>query len=140
MTLPVPKSSELPDPDSEAAERRPDLDGLLLLLEVANPGFLHGMEDALEAAHPDGPQAYGRPLSGRRPRKGGLWTWTPENGSQERREQKARTLIIGSINLFLQQPLRKLFKNPCSQAELNKIVPFGFSLQRQKMVFFLPSK
>ena len=34
----------------------------------------------------------------------------------------------------------KLFKNPCSQAELNKIVPFGFSLQRQKMVFFLPSK
>ena len=32
--------------------------------------------------------------------------------------------------------LRKLFKNPCSQAELNKIVPFGFSLQRQKMVFF----
>ena len=37
-------------------------------------------------------------------------------------------------------PLRKLFKNPCSQAELNKIVPFGFSLQRQKMVFFLPSK
>lgn len=55
MTLPVPKSSELPDPDSEAAERRPDLDGLLLLLEVANPGFLHGMEDALEAAHPDGP-------------------------------------------------------------------------------------
>lgn len=36
--------------------------------------------------------------------------------------------------------LRKLFKNPCSQAELNKIVPFGFSLQRQKMVFFLPSK
>ena len=81
MTLPVPKSSELPDPDSEVAERRPDLDGLLLLLEVANPGFLHGMEDALEAAHPDGPQAYGRPLSGRRPRKGGLWTWTPENGS-----------------------------------------------------------
>ena len=36
--------------------------------------------------------------------------------------------------------LRKLFKNPCSQAELNKIVPFGFSLQRQKMVFFLSSK
>ena len=32
--------------------------------------------------------------------------------------------------------LRKLFKNPCSQAELNKIVPFGFSLQRQTMVFF----
>ena len=31
----------------------------------------------------------------------------------------------------------KLFKNPCSQAELNKIVPFGFSLQRQKNgVFF----
>ena len=36
--------------------------------------------------------------------------------------------------------LGKLFKNPCSQAELNKIVPFGFSLQRQKMVFFLPLK
>ena len=33
--------------------------------------------------------------------------------------------------------LGKLFKNPCSQAELNKIVPFGFSLQRQKNgVFF----
>ena len=33
--------------------------------------------------------------------------------------------------------VRKLFKNPCSQAELNKIVPFGFSLQRQKNgVFF----
>jgi hypothetical protein len=108
MTLPVPKSSELPDPDSEAAERRPDLDGRLLLLEVANPGFLHGMEDALEAAHPDGPQAYGRPRSGRRPRKGGLWTWTPENGSQERREQKAHALIIGSINVSLQQPLSKL--------------------------------
>ena len=39
-----------------------------------------------------------------------------------------------------QSALGKLFKNPCSQAELNKIVPFGFSLQRQKMVFFLPSK
>ena len=40
---------------------------------------------------------------------------------------------------FNQMPigaLWKLFKNPCSQAELNKIVPFGFSLQRQKMVFF----
>ena len=36
----------------------------------------------------------------------------------------------------LMRALRKLFKNPCSQAELNKIVPFGFSLQRQKMVFF----
>ena len=35
---------------------------------------------------------------------------------------------------------RKLFKNPCSQAELNKIVPFGFSLQRQKMVFFFAIK
>ena len=34
------------------------------------------------------------------------------------------------------EPLRKLFKNPCSQAELNKIVPFGFSLQRQKWCFF----
>ena len=43
-----------------------------------------------------------------------------------------------SIAEILQQfrILRKLFKNPCSQAELNKIVPFGFSLQRQKMVFF----
>ena len=36
--------------------------------------------------------------------------------------------------------LGKLFKNPCSQAELNKIVPFGFSLQRQKMVFFFAIK
>ena len=36
--------------------------------------------------------------------------------------------------------LRKLFKNPCSQAELNKIVPFGFSLQRQKNGVFLPLK
>ena len=35
---------------------------------------------------------------------------------------------------------RKLFKNPCSQAELNKIVPFGFSLQRQKNGVFLPLK
>ena len=40
-------------------------------------------------------------------------------------------LTVGIMRL-----LRKLFKNPCSQAELNKIVPFGFSLQRQKMVFF----
>ena len=37
---------------------------------------------------------------------------------------------------YLNHDLGKLFKNPCSQAELNKIVPFGFSLQRQKMVFF----
>ena len=46
------------------------------------------------------------------------------------------------VRLFseLAMRLRKLFKKPCSQAELNKIVPFGFSLQRQKMVFFLPSK
>ena len=36
--------------------------------------------------------------------------------------------------------LRKLFKNPDSQAELNKIVPFGFSLQRQKNGVFLPLK
>lgn len=43
------------------------------------------------------------------------------------------TARMPSIN---RQRLRKLFKNPCSQAELNKIVPFGFSLQRQKMVFF----
>jgi hypothetical protein len=45
-----------------------------------------------------------------------------------------------AYELELIPELRKLFKNPCSQAELNKIVPFGFSLQRQKMVFFLPSK
>ena len=31
---------------------------------------------------------------------------------------------------------REALQKPCSQAELNKIVPFGFSLQRQKMVFF----
>ena len=43
-------------------------------------------------------------------------------------------------NTEFQALLGKLFKNPCSQAELNKIVPFGFSLQHQKMVFFLPSK
>ena len=30
----------------------------------------------------------------------------------------------------------KLFKNPRCQAGWNKNVPFGFSLQRQKMVFF----
>ena len=36
--------------------------------------------------------------------------------------------------------LRKLFKNPCSQAELNKIVPFGFSLQRQKKWCFFAIK
>ena len=40
------------------------------------------------------------------------------------------------LTLALRRDLRKLFKNPCSQAELNKIVPFGFSLQHQKMVFF----
>ena len=39
-----------------------------------------------------------------------------------------------------QGDLGKLFKNPCSQAELNKIVPFGFSLQRQKNGVFLPLK
>ena len=33
--------------------------------------------------------------------------------------------------------LRKLFKNPCSQAELNKIVPFGFFVTTSKNgVFF----
>ena len=42
-------------------------------------------------------------------------------------------IIVGT---FLLVGFGKLFKNPCSQAELNKIVPFGFSLQRQKMVFF----
>ena len=41
----------------------------------------------------------------------------------------------GNVSQLIED-LRKLFKNPCSQAELNKIVPFGFSLQRQKMVFF----
>ena len=35
---------------------------------------------------------------------------------------------------------KEALQNPCSQVELNKIVPFGFSLQRQKMVFFLLSK
>lgn len=44
-----------------------------------------------------------------------------------------RSGFLGNTNFASQ---RKLFKNPCSQAELNKIVPFGFSLQRQKMVFF----
>ena len=44
---------------------------------------------------------------------------------------------MGPIILSTKTKLRKLFKNPCSQAELNKIVPFGFSLQRQKNgVFF----
>ena len=43
---------------------------------------------------------------------------------------------VKGVNLHPIHDLRKLFKNPCSQAELNKIVPFGFSLQRQKMVFF----
>ena len=56
----------------------------------------------------------------------------------------ASAMLVGSECLhrlyFDIVPLGKLFKNPCSQAELNKIVPFGFSLQRQKMVFFLPSK
>ena len=47
---------------------------------------------------------------------------------------------IPAESVYAAFEVRKLFKNPCSQAELNKIVPFGFSLQRQKMVFFLPSK
>ena len=51
-----------------------------------------------------------------------------------------RLRISKWFDLSVRIDLRKLFKNPCSQAELNKIVPFGFSLQRQKMVFFLPSK
>ena len=34
------------------------------------------------------------------------------------------------------QDSRKLFKNPCSQAELNKIVPFGFSYNVKKWCFF----
>ena len=45
-------------------------------------------------------------------------------------------LMVENIEPHINFILRKLFKNPCSQAELNKIVPFGFSLQRQKMVFF----
>lgn len=46
-------------------------------------------------------------------------------------------LHAGHVTYLAQaRDLGKLFKNPCSQAELNKIVPFGFSLQRQKMVFF----
>ena len=33
--------------------------------------------------------------------------------------------------------VKEALQNPCSQVELNKIVPFGFSLQRQKNgVFF----
>ncbi len=36
--------------------------------------------------------------------------------------------------------LEEALQNPCSQVELNKIVPFGFSLQRQKMVFFFAIK
>ena len=52
----------------------------------------------------------------------------------------AQSLPFPSLSPSSGGRLRKLFKNPCSQAELNKIVPFGFSLQRQKMVFFLPSK
>ena len=58
--------------------------------------------------------------------------------------KKAVKMARGQFVVFLDgddclastEALRKLFKNPCSQAELNKIVPFGFSLQRQKMVFF----
>lgn len=50
---------------------------------------------------------------------------------------KASHTALGAVPLAAFLCLyRKLFKNPCSQAELNKIVPFGFSLQRQKMVFF----
>jgi len=56
-------------------------------------------------------------FDGRKPR-----TWYPENLYGRQFAQ-----FVG---------LGKLFKTPCSQAELNKIVPFGFSLQRQKMVFF----
>ena len=57
-------------------------------------------------------------------------------------EKAARLIIDGrttmaQIDAELGEPdYGKLFKNPCSQAELNKIVPFGFSLQHQKMVFF----
>ena len=47
---------------------------------------------------------------------------------------------IRNVGIRITGGLRKLFKNPCSQAELNKIVPFGFSLQRQKMVFFFAIK
>ena len=61
--------------------------------------------------------------------------------AQDRVELAAILPVVGSyvhaqkrrVVLLLQG---KLFKNPYSQAELNKIVPFGFSLQRQTMVFF----
>ena len=50
-------------------------------------------------------------------------------------EHRDQTIVIDGIEEFgkvhFDNP-RKLFKNPCSQAELNKIVPFGFSLQPQK--------
>ena len=61
---------------------------------------------------------------------------TPFQRARERQKVRAPVRRQALLILFL----GKLFKNPCSQAELNKIVPFGFSLQRQKMVFFLPSK
>ena len=49
-----------------------------------------------------------------------------QNGRHEQTGQgEGRNFLLG-----------KLFKNPRCQAGWNKIVPFGFSLQRQKMVFF----
>ena len=45
-----------------------------------------------------------------------------------------RALFLKGAPLFV---VMEALQNPCSQVELNKIVPFGFSLQRQKNgVFF----
>ena len=45
-------------------------------------------------------------------------------------------LPVYNVEQYLKECLEEALQNPCSQVELNKIVPFGFSLQRQKMVFF----
>lgn len=50
--------------------------------------------------------------------------------------KKVLWLDRGRSRATLRKFFREALQNPCSQAELNKIVPFGFSLQRQKMVFF----
>lgn len=64
-----------------------------------------------------------------------LWVQdTSEAGAERAIRRSLELLRTDTIDLW------KLFKNPCSQAELNKIVPFGFSLQRQKMVFFFAIK
>ena len=64
----------------------------------------------------------------------------PERNARRERAALAKhgrhRAFLGPIIVPFRRHYRKLFKNPCSQAELNKIVPFGFSLQRQKMVFF----